>query len=103
MDNHQSREEPGFDSGDNYWRFEHHEVSGSAVPLAQVVLLHVIAEGSEAHAEEFRGLHLDTSGALQRLRDVIALDLLHVCLEIEATGRQSVAPGAVAWDGSPSE
>src|SRR5262245_47157490 len=43
---------------------------GGAIPpppgaSSKVVLLHVIAKRAEAHAQKFRGLHLDAAGALQ--------------------------------------
>src|SRR5688500_16228600 len=54
---------------------------------SEIVLLHVIAERPEAHTEKLRGLHLHAAGAPQRFGDVLALDLLHVLLEIEALGQ----------------
>ena len=75
-------------------------MSGPAGPeLAQVVLLHVIAERPEAHAEQLGRLHLHAAGPLQGLRDVVALDLLDVRLEIEASRRQRVDPAACASRG----
>ncbi len=50
---------------------------------AQVVFLDVVAERAEAHTQEFCGLHLDAAGALERLGDVAAFDLLDVRFEIE--------------------
>src|SRR5688500_750117 len=89
---------------DNNCRPRRQEVSRSAGPaLAQVVLLDVITEGSEAHAEELRRLHLHAAGTLQGLSNIVALDLLDVRLEIEAASRQGLAPRAVAWGGSPSQ
>ena len=55
---------------------------------SQIVFLHVVPEGSEAHAQQFGGFDLDTAGALQRFGQVAAFDLLHVRLEIETGGRQ---------------
>ena len=62
--------------------------------LLQIVLLHVIAERPEAHAQELGGLDLDAAGSLERLRNVLAFDVLDVLLEVEAiVGKFSV--GAV--------
>ena len=43
---------------------------------AQVVFLHVVAKRPEAHAQEIGRLDLHAAGTLQRLGDVVALDLL---------------------------
>src|SRR5262249_1887669 len=51
---------------------------------AEVVLLDIVAERPEAHAEQLRGLPLHAAGTLQRFRDVSALDLFDVGFEIEA-------------------
>src|SRR5437764_7240498 len=63
---------------------------GCQLLSAQVVFLYVIAERTEAHSEELRGLDLHAAGARERLRDVPALDLLHVRLEIDAAFGQRV-------------
>src|SRR6266851_1537513 len=68
---------------------------------AEIVLLHVIAKGPEAHPEELRGLHLNAAGALEGLRDVAALDLLDVGLEVEPRIRQAAGGRAVARSGAP--
>src|SRR5438046_3208439 len=52
--------------------------------LAKIVFFYVVAERSEAHAEQLRGFHLHAASALKRLRDVAALDALNVRFEIEA-------------------
>src|SRR5260221_5285537 len=49
----------------------------------QVVFLHVVAEGPEAHTKKFSRLHLHAHPPLQGFPDVSALDLFDVSLEIE--------------------
>ena len=51
--------------------------------LFQVVLLRVVAERPEAHAEEFGGSHLHSTGALQRQRQVVPVKRLASRLQIE--------------------
>src|SRR6478609_1948667 len=51
--------------------------------LPQVVLLHVVAERTEAHSQQVGSLHLHAVGALERLRDVAALDFLDACFKVE--------------------
>src|SRR5947209_81384 len=50
--------------------------------LAEVVFLDVVAERPEAHPEHLRGFHLHAARAFERLRDIAALDLLHVSFEV---------------------
>src|SRR5207253_2644551 len=67
---------------------------------AEIVLLDVVAKGPEAHPEELRGFHLDAAGALEGLRDVAALDLLDVGLEVKPRIREP-GGGPVARSGAP--
>src|ERR1700730_15585862 len=67
---------------------------------AEIVLLHIIANGPESHPQQFRGLDLDAAGALEGLRDVGALDLLDVGFEVEPRIGQPVGGGAVARSGA---
>src|SRR5581483_4016094 len=54
----------------------------------ETVFLGVVAEGSERHAEELGGLHLDAVGATQRFGDELTLDGLNVTFEVEAGFRE---------------
>src|SRR5450759_3351082 len=88
---------------DNYWRSGPTE-NVSVLSSAEVVFLHVIAERAEAHTQELGGLHLHAPGALERLREVAALDLFDVRFEVHpAFGQRLDGSGrhfrAVAADG----
>src|SRR2546423_3041931 len=61
----------------------------SGTGSTQVVFFDVVAERTEAHTEQLRGLHLHAAGAPQRFGDVAALDLLDVRLEIESGFREN--------------
>src|SRR5688500_17535881 len=54
-----------------------------AAGAAQAVLLRVVAEGPETHAQHFRGLHLHAAGARQRERQIVPVELLAAGFEVE--------------------
>src|SRR3954466_14720911 len=56
--------------------------------LFEVVLLHVVAERPETHSEQLRRLDLHATRLAERIRDVLALEMLDVFLEVEALFRQ---------------
>src|SRR6266853_974940 len=57
----------------------------------QIVLLHIIAKRPETHPTQLGRFDLYAASSFERLREVAALDLLDVCLEIEAgRGQRSV-------------
>src|SRR6266545_8302231 len=59
-----------------------------AYHLFQVVLLHIVPEGSEAHTEQLRRSHFHTPRLAQRVGEVLAFEMLDVLLEIEPLFRQ---------------
>src|SRR5258708_20258188 len=74
--------------------------------LLEVVFLHVIAEGPEAHTQQFGGLDLDPVRTPERFRDVFALEVLDVLFEVEAllgegSGGRAPAPERQLQDPLP--
>src|SRR5262245_43499148 len=54
------------------------------LPMDEVVLLRVVAEGPEGHVEKLRGLRLDAAAAIERLAHQTFADRLEIRLEIDA-------------------
>src|SRR5687768_16278701 len=72
------------------YRRVHRRRASRSGAASHPVLLGVVAEGAEAHAEQFGSLHLDAVGPAQGLRDVLTLDLADVPFEVEARVGQCV-------------
>src|SRR4030095_9304860 len=52
-------------------------------PSPDVEFLRVVPEGSEAHTEHLGRLHLNAARALERQRDVMAVEILAARFEVE--------------------
>ncbi len=60
-----------------------HGIAARLRGSSKVELLRVVPKRSKAHPKHFGGFHLDAAGALERQRNVMAIQILAARLEVE--------------------